>query len=73
MRQLSSKALVDLVTRRTRASLGAWELSGGAEAAGDSPGPYVSAPGAAASLAGEAATGPRNKRGFWEIAPEGGW
>lgn len=28
-KQLSSKAFVDLVTTRTRASLGAWKLSGG--------------------------------------------
>ena len=54
MRQLSSKALVDLVTTGTRASLRAWKLSGGAEAAWGQPrGPKVSAPGAAASLARE--------------------
>lgn len=28
-KQFSSKAFVDLVTTRTRASLGAWKLSGG--------------------------------------------
>lgn len=61
------------MTTRTRASLRAWELSGGAEAAGGQPpGPTVSAPGSAASLAGERQRpGQGTSEDSWGIA-EGG-
>ena len=60
------------MTTRTRASLRAWELSGGADAAGGQPrGPTVSAPGAAASLAGERRRpGQGTSEDSWGIAEE---